>query len=294
MIDDFDINEAGEKVDLRALKSVLGVEDFDYVTLKINDTTYNRLDFADHGVRVAFNGLDPATLNASHFLFNLAPVATDDAFTLGDDEDPLTTIEDTVLIISADVLIGDDADPDGDELALVSVGDATNGTVELVDGTVRFTPDADFHGTASFTYTVSDSLYGPGAEDQATVTINVLPQNDAPNLVAAPMDQGATQDVGFTYTLPADLFDDADGEAVTLSASLATGSPLPVWLAFDGSTFSGTPTATDVGAILVRITGSDPNGAETSTEFTLTVANVNDAPTVADGLEDHPVQAGKS
>jgi VCBS repeat-containing protein len=43
------------------------------------------------------------------------------------------------------------------------------------DGTVTFTPNANFNGAADFTYTVSD---GTDESDPATVTVNVAPVND--------------------------------------------------------------------------------------------------------------------
>ena len=53
-----------------------------------------------------------------------------------------------------------------------------NGTVtENTDGTLKYTPDADYNGTDSFTYTVSD---GQGGTDTATVTVTVNPENDPP------------------------------------------------------------------------------------------------------------------
>ena len=45
------------------------------------------------------------------------------------------------------------------------------------DGTVTYTPTANFVGTDTFTYTVTD---GTGGTDTATVTITVTAVNDAP------------------------------------------------------------------------------------------------------------------
>merc|ERR1711916_404336 len=81
---------------------------------------------------------------------NDAPVAQDDSFSLD---------EDTTLTVSL-------------------VSDVTNGTLSLnPDGSFDYTPDADFTGTDSFTYEVSD---GNGGTDQATVTLDVGAVNDAP------------------------------------------------------------------------------------------------------------------
>ncbi len=91
--------------------------------------------------------------------------------------DSVSTAEDTALSIAPGSLLGNDTDPEGDQLRLVSVQDPVNGTVAIVAGRVVFTPAANFNGPASFTYTVSD---GNGGTSTATVNVNVTPVNDAP------------------------------------------------------------------------------------------------------------------
>jgi hypothetical protein len=88
------------------------------------------------------------------------------------------TSEDTALTIQADDLIANDVDMNGDELHITSVQEAEHGTVSLnADGSIVFTPEADYHGEATFTYTVSDD---DGHSDTATVTLNVTSVDDAP------------------------------------------------------------------------------------------------------------------
>ena len=89
--------------------------------------------------------------------YNTAPIAVNDAFTVN---------EDTVL--TADVS-GNDTDTEGDATyALAPDGDATNGQVVLADdGSFTYTPDADFFGPDSFTYTLSD------ADFSSTATVNI-------------------------------------------------------------------------------------------------------------------------
>src|SRR4029077_5472593 len=71
--------------------------------------------------------------------------------------DTLAATEDTPVIYTAAQLIGNDTDVDGDTLTIASVSSGTGGTAVLNgNGTVTFTPNANFHGAASFTYTVSD------------------------------------------------------------------------------------------------------------------------------------------
>nr|POW28264.1 membrane protein [Pectobacterium parmentieri] len=95
--------------------------------------------------------------------------------------------------------------------------------------------------------------------------------------------QSVAQDGGFNFTVPAGTFTDPDGDTLTLSATLANGSPLPSWLHFDPTigTFSGTPGNGDVGMLVIRVTATDGSNTSISTSFGLTVTNVNDAPVVS-------------
>ena len=52
----------------------------------------------------------------------------------------------------------------------------TNGSVTLVSGQLVFTPAANYHGPASFTYTITDG----SVSAVATVSGTVTPVNDAP------------------------------------------------------------------------------------------------------------------
>ncbi len=97
---------------------------------------------------------------------NDAPVASND---------PFTTNEDTS--ISGNVLTND-SDIDGDSLQANLVSGTSNGTLTLnADGSFQYTPNANFHGSDSFTYQVND---GNANSNIATATIAVLPVNDAP------------------------------------------------------------------------------------------------------------------
>ena len=113
-------------------------------------------------------GLVSITVNPS--AVNTPPVANDDTGING--------IEDTELVILASDLLSNDTDSDIDPLQIISVSNPTNGAVELLhDGNVRFTPTADYAGTASFSYTISD---GQGGVANANVTLDITAVNDAP------------------------------------------------------------------------------------------------------------------
>ncbi|UMO90080.1 putative Ig domain-containing protein [Pectobacterium sp. PL64] len=103
--------------------------------------------------------------------------------------------------------------------------------------------------------------------------------------------QSASQGSAFTFTLPASAFVDNDaGDSLTYRASLSDGSALPSWLVFNPQTqtFSGTPQNADVGSLAIRITATDKNSVSVSSDFTVVVNNVNDAPTTV-GISNQTV-----
>ncbi|MCG8526536.1 MAG: cadherin-like domain-containing protein, partial [Opitutales bacterium] len=59
-----------------------------------------------------------------------------------------------------------------DELSIVSVTEPANGTLELNNRTVRYTPNPDFTGFDQFTYVITD---GKDESDPASVTVQVDP-----------------------------------------------------------------------------------------------------------------------
>ncbi len=64
-----------------------------------------------------------------------------------------------------------DFDPDGDTLFVSSVSAASHGTVNLSAGAISYSPNFDFHGTDSFSYTIQDSK---GAEATGTINVKVV------------------------------------------------------------------------------------------------------------------------
>ncbi|MBQ0720164.1 MAG: tandem-95 repeat protein [Gammaproteobacteria bacterium] len=85
--------------------------------------------------------------------------------------------EDEGITINA---LANDGDPDGDTLTISSVGSASNGSTSTNGSAITYTPNVDFNGSDSFSYTVSD---GSGATASATVNVTVDPINDAPTAV---------------------------------------------------------------------------------------------------------------
>ncbi|WP_174300284.1 family 16 glycosylhydrolase [Caulobacter sp. S45] len=63
----------------------------------------------------------------------------------------------TALDLSVAAILAAVSDPGGETLTLTSVGRAEHGTVALSQGQIVFTPATDFDGSASFTYTATNS-----------------------------------------------------------------------------------------------------------------------------------------
>lgn len=120
------------------------------------------------------------------------------------------------------------------------------------------------------------------------------PPNQAPTVGNPLADAVAEQGTPFALHIPVGTFEDLDvGDFLTYTASRTDGTSLPAWLGFDADTqsFSGTAANSDVGSLDIRVTASDSSGAAVSDDFILTVANVNDAPTVVQPVPDQNAQA---
>ncbi len=109
--------------------------------------------------------------------------------------DTLSATEDTTASYTATQLLGNDSDPDNDSIFIASVTRGVGGDVTLnPDGTVTFTPDPNFNGSATFTYTVSD---GNLLSAPATVTITVAAVND-PAVIGGTDTGSVTEDLDVT------------------------------------------------------------------------------------------------
>ena len=207
---------------------------------------------------------------------NPAPVATNDT---------ATTSEDTA---SAPInVLGNDVDADGDSLTVTSAS-APNGTVTInPDGTLVYTPNANFNGTDIVTYTISD---GEGGTSTATVTVTVAAANDAPVTSGLPNLFDIDNSVVSVPVGPA--FSDAEGDTLTFSAA-----GLPAGLSINSTTgeifgqIASNASTIGGGIYTVTVTADDGNGGITSTTFTWTVTNT--APFASDDIastnEDTPV-----
>ncbi|MEQ1847169.1 MAG: tandem-95 repeat protein, partial [Nitrospira sp.] len=189
--------------------------------------------------------------------------------------DSLTTNEDTA--ISANVLTGTNgatADSFEGTPVLTSVTQGANGSVTfLANGTVTYTPTANFTGADSFTYTITSG----GVTETATVTVTVTAVND-PTVVTGGTSGTGTEDTTVTGTLTAT---DADGLsdgtvfAVTGAATNGTASIDPAT-----GLWSYQPNADWNGSDSFTVTITDDVGNTSTQVISVTVTPVNDAPTL--------------
>jgi VCBS repeat-containing protein len=150
------------------------------------DGNYAGSDVFSYTVIDAQGGTDNASVTVTVNPVNDPPVAADDS--------GYATSED--LPVTIDVL-ANDTDVDGDALAVNSVSQGTNGTVTNNGTNVTYTPDPDFSGADSFTYTISD---GNGGIDTASVSATVDPV--IASILLVDDDSGTNNRVGDKYTYP--------------------------------------------------------------------------------------------
>jgi hypothetical protein len=188
-----------------------------------------------------------ATVSLSVDPPNEAPVA---------DDQSLSTDEDTAVAVTLTA-----SDANGDALTYTVVTPPSNGSLSGIAPDLTYTPNADFNGTDSFTFTAND---GTVDSNTATVSLTINAVNDAPAFTSDPFAASdATESVAYSDNI-AGAASDADGDA--LSYALVSG---PSWLivASDGS-LSGTPGTADLGTNTFTVSASDGSAA---TQATLTI-----------------------
>ncbi|MEJ2332522.1 MAG: retention module-containing protein, partial [Desulfobulbaceae bacterium] len=203
---------------------------------------------------------------------NSPPDANND---LAADDDSLTTSEDTALTIEPATLLNNDTDVDGDSLTITGYSQPSNGEVTTdTQGNLVYTPDADFNGNDTFTYTISD---GMGGTDTASVTITVNPVNDAP--VAVDDTGTSAEDSSIDIDVLANDTD-LDGDSLTVE-SFTQPDHGTVTENSDG-TLNYAPDADYNGSDSFTYTISDGQGGTDTATITLTVNPVNDPPVAVD------------
>ncbi|RPE71493.1 Ca2+-binding RTX toxin-like protein [Pacificibacter maritimus] len=233
---------------------------------------YNGPVTIDYTVVDGQGGEDAGQAIVSVGAVNDAPEANDDAD---------TTDEDTSITVD---LLGNDTDPDGDTLEVINATvPADQGTlVDNGDGTVTFTPAANFNGEATISYEISD---GNGGTDTGVHTINVTPVEDAP----ITEDDTATTDEDTAVTI--DVLDndtDPDGQPLTIGSATVPADQGTVEIVDGKLVF--TPADDFNGEATITYTAKDPDGNETPGTAVVNVTPVNDDPVAVDDTATVPFE----
>lgn len=254
----------------------------DSFTYKINDKTDGTgLDSNVVSVDVTINAV------------NDAPVAVNNSYSVA--EDNTLTVSDPALGV-----VANDTDVENSVLTVVpgSVTQPANGSVSVgADGTFTYTPNANFFGTDTFKYRVTD---GDLTSAEGTVTITVTAVNDAP--VAADDTYTATEDTPRIVSTFAQglIGNDTDVDNTQAQLSIVAGSvtdPANGSVVVNSNgTFTYTPDANFTGSDTFTYRVKDPGNAESNTAtVTIIVQEVNDPPVaVGDGYsvdEDNTLNA---
>lgn len=203
----------------------------------------------------------------------------------------LAGAEDTVLRIGTNLLLANDSTANADApLHISAVGNASHGQVSLqtsVNGAgqtvteVVFLPDPDFYGTASFSYTVTDSY---GLSSTATATLLVENVNDAP-YAQGEVVSGATEDATFLIDKTVLLTNDGDVDDATNSLAIGwVGNAAHGTVSLDvNGNVVFTPDLNFNGNAEFEYTTVDPVGLlSPNVQVVMPVAAVNDAPLTVD------------
>lgn len=215
---------------------------------------------------------DSADVVVTVNVVNDAPVAVDDA---------VTTDEDTPFFID---ILGNDSDVDDVIITIDSISAESNGTAVVTarSGGVVFVPDADFNGTGSFTYVISDGVSTASAE----VIITINPINDAPIAV----DDTAMTVIDSAVEITV-LGNDTDKEgSLTVSGLGAVPNGTATT---DGTTITFTPASLFLGTSVFTYTVTDigDNGAASLSAVATVTVTTEVVPTAV-SLAEYQVLPG--
>ncbi|WP_373694403.1 putative Ig domain-containing protein [Geobacter sp.] len=158
------------------------------------------------------------------------------------------------------------SDVDGDTLAY-SLTVAPTG-MTITNGVITWTPTAAQSGTHNVTVRVSD---GTATADQSFII--TVSKNNAPTFTSTPATT-ATEGGAYSYSAKAT---DADGDTITYSL---VAPPMGMTIITSTGAISWTPTYDQADSYPVTVRATDSRGASADQTYTLTVANMNQAPTI--------------
>ncbi|WP_292861976.1 putative Ig domain-containing protein [Nostoc sp. LPT] len=254
--------------------------------------------FVGYSVQAKANSTNSSRVDAqANIVFNSqTPIQTTAVFNTLDSDIPTNKVNTLPVNSSSNFTVSWTGSDTGSALAFYDIFVSTDGG-EFIPWQVNTTAtSAIYNGETGRNYTfysvATDNLgqreVVPTQPDTVTTT-TTLAVNNAPTVQQAIIDQIATEDTNFTFTIPDNTFSDVDaGDILTYSATLENGNSLPSWLTFDPvtRTFKGGATNSEVGSVNITVSAIDTSDATATDDFTLAVNNTNDAPTLDNAIAD--------
>ncbi len=200
---------------------------------------------------------------------SLPPVAVNDSY---------TTNEDTMLTVPTPGVLGNDSDGDTPTITSVLIAGPTHGILTLnPNGSFTYTPNANYFGADSFTYKAND---GANNSDPATVSITILPINDAPKAIND--SYIANEDVTLVIPPPGILTNDSDVDGISLSSVLVAGPSNGIIVSNPSGSFSYTPNANYFGADSFTYKANDGFLDSNVAAVSITINPIDDIPVAND------------
>jgi len=217
-----------------------------------------------------YNGEDSFTYQAcdSQGLCSNTAIVSIEIVALNDtpqgEDDSATTDEDSAVTID---VLSNDSDIDGDSLSITNLSTPSHGSVEVKDGKVVYTPEENYNGTDSFTYSPND---GTTDGNSVTVSVTINTHNDAPVAVAkdVSLDEDSTVEIEMSGS-------DVDGDALTFEVKTA-----PAHGTYENGIY--TPEENYNGTDSFTYIANDGTVDSEEANITITIDAVNDAPVAED------------
>ncbi len=235
---------------------------------------------------ITFTATDPGLLtdnDAAAFIVrsvNDAPVAVNDA---------VTTDEDTPVVID---VLDNDGDVDGTLIvSTVTPTDPPHGsaTVNPSTGVITYSPDANYGGSDSFTYTVRDD--SNAVSNVATVNVTVNPVNDAP-VVTDILNQSVAEGSSFATINLDDHVSDAETADADIIWTYSGNTDLTVSIVNRVVTITA-PNGEWNGSETITFRATDLAGSYDTDAAMFTVTMLSDAPVVSD-IPNQSIAEGSS
>jgi uncharacterized phosphosugar-binding protein len=266
------------------------------ITPVLNKNTWKSLTSTHQPVTLTITVSDGSLSSSDTFAVTInpvndTPVAVNDTASTNED----VAREISVLTNDSDVDIANE----GDALTVTATSGVDNGTASITGSgkTITFTPNANFNGSETFSYTIQDSH---GASASANVTITVSAVNDAP-LISDVTNQTINEDtntgaLSFAISDVDNTLTCSNVTAVSGTTGIIPSANLTIGGSGTNCSITGAPQANKntfgTSPVTITLTVSDGLLSRSDT-FTVTVLPINDPPNAlndeATVAEDHSV-----